>query len=236
MNACFITGTDTGVGKTLITGLLARYLLSKGINTITQKWIQTGASMSLGDIEIHLKLTKIRRREILPYIDHILPYNLKFPASPHLAADAEGVKISEPKIKKSFSYLKKNFDYTLVEGVGGVLVPLSRRRLVIDTAADLKLPVIIVAENKLGAINHTLLTIEAIKKRKMPIFGIIFNSKNARSQKKIIEDNPKVIAQISKERILGSLPYCSSSESLYKAFIPIGAKAYSLQDAFYNTL
>ena len=207
MKAVFIAGTDTGVGKTKITGLLRRFLSDRGYQAVTQKWIETGTS----------KLPKDITRQ---------PYTFKFPASPHLAARLEKKTIKKDRIKKSFLFLKDRFDFVIVEGIGGALVPFNQKGLVIDIAKELRLPVLLVVANKLGCINHTLLTIEAIKRRKMRIVGIIFNNNKRFGRKAdiISKDNPRIIKKLTGEKVLGVLPYCRDRDLLYKMFIPIGKK------------
>jgi len=217
----FITGTDTNVGKTLITGMLARFLLQKGYQTITQKWIQTGSTL---DIDTHLKLMNVKKQKIKNYLPYISPYSFRFPASPHLAAKLGKNLVNVNKIIKSFRFLQKSFDSVIVEGMGGALVPFNDKSLVIDIAKKLSLPVIIVVDNKLGAINHTLLTIEAIKRRKMKIIGIIFNNCHKNVSKIILKDNIEIIKKLTGEEILGTLPYTKKRDFLYKNFLPIGRR------------
>lgn len=220
----FVTGTDTGCGKTLVTGLLARFLEVKGYKTITQKWVETGVMGSSPDITSHLKLMGKRKQELGDYLPEVSPCTFRFPASPHLASALEKTTINVDKIKKSFKLLQGVFDCVVVEGAGGVLVPLSKSRLVIDIVKELSLPALIVVGNKLGAINHTLLTIEALKRRRIKIIGIIFNNLSAKTSKVILEDNPKIIKAISRQNILGILPYLKDKDLLFKEFVPIGRK------------
>ena len=222
MKAVFVTGTDTGVGKTTVSGLLGRFLLSRGYRTVTQKWIQTGADKSGTDIDVHLRLMKRKRQDLDPFQSLVSPFIFNFASSPHLAAFIEKKTINIEKIKQDFKSLSENFDFVIVEGIGGVLVPLNTKKLVIDIANDLGLPTLIVADNKLGAINHTLLTIEALKRRKIKIIGIIFNNLSGNTDKIIMDDNPKIIKILTGEKILGILPRSDDSELLYKKFIPIG--------------
>ena len=221
MNAVFITGTDTGVGKTLISGLLARYLQDSRRSVITQKWIQTGSNNFPEDIASHLQLMGVDRSTIEKHLPDMCPYTFHFPASPHLAAAMEQKTIDEKKIKDSFARLSASFDTVVVEGIGGALVPYSDKALVIDIAANLDLPVIIVAKNKLGAINHTLLTIEAIHARRMKLLGLIFNA-DENENSVIAQDNPKSISSLTNVRILGCLPWTTSPKILHQAFKPIG--------------
>lgn len=204
MRGIFVTGTDTGVGKTVVAGLLARFLKEKGCRALTQKWIETGC----GNLNKAYSLTR--------------PYTFKLAASPHLAAAQEKRNIRKEKIKNSFKILAKNFDWVIVEGIGGALVPFNKKNLVIDIAKELNLPVVIVTANKLGAINHTLLTIEALRKRKMKIIGILFNNLLPKTNPLILKDNPKIIKALSGKKILGILPYCKDRDLLYRKFISIG--------------
>jgi dethiobiotin synthetase len=221
MKAVFVTGTDTEVGKTLVCGLLGQYLLDKGRRVVTQKWIQTGSDGFAEDIRVHLRLMGRGKKNIEKYLSFMCPYTFSLAASPHLAAEAEQGKIDTVKIKDSFRRLSEKFDTVIVEGTGGALVPFNRKELVIDIAQELDLPVIIVAKNKLGDINHTLLTIEAIEKRNMKITGIIFNGHKDEDEL-ITNDNPQIVKELTGERILGSLPRLKELDLLHKAFVPIG--------------
>ncbi len=226
VRAIFVAGTDTGIGKTIVTGCLFRYLREKGYSAITQKWVQTGSNSVLSsDIRIHFKILKQGLRLVKEYIPLILPHIFKTPSSPHLASKLENRKINIHKIMKSFRTLSARFDFVIVEGVGGVLVPLNKDKLVIDIVKELKLPVLLVAGNKLGAINHTLLTIESLNSRKIKVLGLIFN--NLKGQNRIIlKDNPQIIKALTGKRILGVLSYGSTYEKVYKKFIPIGDKIF----------
>lgn len=223
MKAVFVTGTDTGVGKTIICGLLGRYLKERGYSVLPQKWIQTGSN-SARDINTQLKLMRIKKNDVKEYLPFISPYILEFASSPHLAARLSKTIINAEQIKKSFKFLSDRFEFVIVEGTGGVLVPFTRKILAIDIAVELNLPVLIVAANKLGAVNHTLLTIEAVQKRNMPIVGIIFNNCRKKEKEIILRDNMRIIKTFSKENILGSLALMRNQELLYKSFLPIGKK------------
>jgi len=226
MKGIFVTGTDTGVGKTIITGLLGRYLLDKGYNVITQKWIQTGCRDSLSaDIKLHLKIMHRDKNDLDGYFGLISPYVFKMPSSPHLASQIENRIINPDKIKESFRLLSRHFDFTIAEGIGGVLVPFNKKRLVIDIVKELDLAALVVAQNKLGAINHTLLTIEALEKRKIKILGIIFNNPK-KEDKRIVKNNPLIIKALANQKVFGVLPWIERYEKLYERFIPIGNKIY----------
>lgn len=177
MPVIFVAGTDTGVGKTVVTKLLARYLSDRGYKVAAQKWVETGVA---------------RSRAL---------YSFKLAASPHLAAKGEGKKIDVAKIKKALKTLSQKYDFVIVEGTGGLLVPLDGKTLFIDIVQRLKLPVVLVAANKLGAINHTLLTLEALRARKIETLGVIFNNVSNRENPIILKDNPMIV-----KKFFGNIP------------------------------
>jgi dethiobiotin synthetase len=221
VNGIFITGTDTDVGKTLITGLLARALCEQGKSVITQKWVQTGCrTFKDTDIATHLSLMNRSVDEIKPFLSDIIPYSFKFPASPHLAARKENKRIDLHKIEKSYHALCEKFELVLTEGAGGLMVPVTPKILFIDLAQKLGLPIILVVHNKLGCVNHALLSIEAIRQRNIKLLGLIFN--NAENQNaEILKDNVQIVASISGETVLGVVPRSKDKNVLYRAIKPV---------------
>lgn len=224
----FVIGTDTGVGKTVVSGLLGRFLLSRDIDAIVQKWVQTGSKNYPQDLKAALKTMKVKRKDLGNNIHKLNSYNLKLASSPHLAAVVEKKRLRPDKIINDFKLIKKKYDFIIAETAGGALVPFNQNTLIIDIAKQLKLPALIVSANKLGAINHTLLTIEAVRRREMEIAGIIFNNLTNGENKLIKKDNIKIIKKIAKVKILGSLAYSKSEENLYGSFLPIGKKFLSV--------
>ena len=224
MKGIFVTGTDTGVGKTIVTGLLARYLRENGSNVVTQKWVQTGCSDFVStDVGLHLKIMGREKKDMKDYFIYVLPYMFKTAGSPHLACSIENKRIHMGKIIKSYQILSRKFDFVIAEGTGGVLVPLSKEKLLIDIVKQLDLEVLIVAQNKLGAINHTLLTVEALRRRRIKILGIVFNNPELEN-KTVLRDNPLVIKALSREKVFGVLSRNSRLDKLYRGFIPIGKR------------
>ncbi|MFA4887964.1 MAG: dethiobiotin synthase [Candidatus Omnitrophota bacterium] len=217
MSAIFIAGTDTGAGKTIVSGLLADYLIGKGKSVVTQKWVSTG---SADDIRAHSKITGLASTENRGLI---APYSFKFAASPHLAASLERRPINKKKIEKAFLELCRRYDFVIVEGTGGILVPISRKGLLIGIVKALKIPVILVVHNRLGAINHTLMSIEALRRRKIPIIGLVFNNLS-KTNKIILNDNQKIIEEISGVAVLGELPKSDNIKMLKAKFRAIGDK------------
>lgn len=221
----FIAGTDTTIGKSVITGLFARFLVEQGYSVITQKWVQTGVNKnSLGDIETHLHIMGKEKAEYQHYLPLMLPYSFPLPASPHLAASLAKRTIEPAHLIKSTKTLVNHFDYVLVEGTGGLLVPLTEQTLLIDIVKKMFLPVILVAGNKLGALNHTLLSIEALKKRKIKLLGIVWNTLSQDENQRILKDNPFCVENITGVKNLGILLFEKNPTKLQKQFFPIGLK------------
>lgn len=229
MKAFIITGIDTGVGKTMVAAGLANYFQKKKINFDIQKWISTGDkkglsrdlafiynSLALCDRD---NLSKVKQKKsIEPYHNS---YSFKFPASPHLAAKLARIKISINVIKESFQSLKQNTDYLIIEGVGGVMVPLTNKLLLLDLIKQLSLPVVCVTANTLGSINKTLLTIEVLKKQDIRILGLVYND-FFKERKIIQEDNKKIIYRFSRVKILGSISKIKTKRDLMADFQDIG--------------
>jgi len=174
MQTYCIAGIDTDIGKTLVTGLLARFLLARGENVITQKVAQTGCSGISEDILTH--------REIMDKpiygVDRsgfTCPFVFPTPASPHLAGELCGQTFDPIVAEQATLELEQRFDRVLLEGAGGVMVPLTRDLLFIDYLKDKNIPVILVSSTRLGSINHTLLTLEACYSRGIRIAGIVYN-------------------------------------------------------------
>lgn len=210
MTALFVAGTDTGVGKTVVTGLLGRTLRQAGCRVTTQKWVQTGEDL---DIATHRRLIE-EQGTIDPRRQ---PCRFTLPASPHLAAAAEKRRIDPARIESSLRALEKQFDLVLVEGAGGLLVPYSRRLLQIDLVAQFELPVLLVAANRLGAINQTLLSLEALAARKLRVVGVVFNQTDIEENAAITADNPKSVAGFSSASVLGILP-CGKLDHVVDSF------------------
>ncbi|MDR1886940.1 MAG: dethiobiotin synthase [Prevotellaceae bacterium] len=172
--AIFVTGIDTNIGKSYATGYLAKKYAKEGYTVITQKLVQTGNSGISEDIEIH---RKIMGTGLLPEdLDGTTcPLVLSYPASPHLAARIDDVRIDIAKIQNATNILKAKYDMTLIEGVGGIMSPLTEGYTALDYVRDEKLPVIVVTSPRLGSINHTLLTLEICRYEKIKLIGVVYN-------------------------------------------------------------
>jgi len=145
-------------------------------------------------------------------IDVITPIRFEKPLAPFPASEIEGIPADIEKIKKAFEKLSKKYDVIVVEGIGGLLVPINRNYFVLDLARDFRLPLIIVARTTLGAINHTLLTVSFAMKQGLNIAGIIFNYSQLPENNLAEKTSPEVVRQISPVPILGIFPYLQEIE------------------------
>lgn len=184
----FISAIDTDAGKTIVTGLLALSLKNRGLNIITQKIAQTGCNIISDDI---IKHREIMSEELNEFdINGITcPYIFNFPASPHLSAKIENSEINTEIISSATNELEKHFDIVLLEGVGGLMVPLNTNELLTDYISIKQYPLILVTSGKLGSINHTLLSLEAIKNRNIELKALVYN--NFISNDEIINSDSK---------------------------------------------
>lgn len=173
-NVFFVSGIDTNIGKSYATAYLARLWREKGVNTITQKFIQTGNVGYSEDIDLHRQLMGITP---LPEDMEGLtkPEIFSYPASPHLAARIDGREIDFEKIRQATETLSERYDAVLVEGAGGLMVPLTEDFLTIDYIARENYPLVFVTSGRLGSINHTLLSFEAIQQRGIRMHTLMYN-------------------------------------------------------------
>lgn len=173
----FITGIDTDAGKSFATGIIAKRIMNEGRSVITQKFVQTGGDDFGGksiDIDIHRKIMGcgMLKRDI---DGTTAPIIFTYPASPHLAAEMDGREIDFEMIERSRETLEKEFDVLLMEGAGGLIVPLTRTYTSLDYVVESGIPVIVVTSGKLGSINHTLLTLEVALSRGVKIAVVAYN-------------------------------------------------------------
>lgn len=172
--AIFVSGIDTDAGKTYATAYYAEYLAKKGYSVITQKFIQTGCRDSSEDIEAHRRLLGTG---LLPEdtMGLTAPVIFTYPASAQLAARIDGKEIDLETISNATEELLRRYDRVLIEGAGGLMVPITDDYFTIDYVAEHNLPIILVTNSRLGSINHTILSLEAIASRGITLGGVIFN-------------------------------------------------------------
>lgn len=197
MSGLIVSGTDTGIGKTIVAAML-----TQALDAIYLKPIQAGLDEPT-DAETVRRLTGLGEDRILPEI-----YRLATPASPHVAAEIDGIEIDVAKL-----VLPETERALIVEGAGGLLVPITRAVLQIDVMMSWKLPVVICARTGLGTINHTLLSVEALRARAMELLGIVFIGGGNR-------DTERIIVEMAETKRLGRLPHLDelTGETLARAF------------------
>lgn len=180
----FLTGIDTDAGKTYATAFLARKFMDEGLSVITQKFIQTGCDSTSEDIEAHRRLTGTG---LLPEDEQGLtaPVIFHYPASAQLAARLDGREIDLSLIDNASAQLAATHDVLIIEGAGGLMVPVTDDFFTIDYITTRQLPVILVTNGVLGSINHTILSLQAIKARNLELPYVIYNT---------YFDNDKIIA------------------------------------------
>src|SRR5688572_18896714 len=194
----FVTATDTEVGKTVIAGAIANHFLRKGKRVAVLKPIATGCAprregLVSEDAEFLASCADAR----FP-LDLICPLRYREPLAPHVAADRAKVPVDYPAINRSLTMMTKESDVIIIEGIGGLMVPLDPKHTTLDLARWLYLPTVIVARPSLGTLNHTLLTVEALRRASIPIVGIVINRYPAESASIAEETNPRYLEKHAK--------------------------------------
>jgi len=226
----FITGTDTGVGKTFVACGLIHAMKEKGFHVCPMKPVESGCRTRGGKAVPGDTNKLVRASGVTESIDLMNPYRFKHPVAPSVAADIEGLKISRKKILTACNRLSLKYDMLIVEGAGGIMVPVSEKYLFLDIAKDLNFPVLIVSRPGLGTINHTLLTIDAVRSRGLDILGVVINYA-IKTRKGLSErTNPAVIEKIGGMPVLGTVPYSVNFavHSARKKFILIAERIMNI--------
>ncbi len=203
----FITGTDTGVGKTVATACLLALFRKHGLNVGVMKPIETGvdpecSSSANSDAKFLMEIAQCSDPLSL-----VSPVRLKTAASPYQAAKMESRSINIERIINSFRQLSDKHDPMLVEGVGGLLVPITPNYLICDLIRDLGLPLLVVSRNALGTLNHTLLTLRAAQQAGIPVRGVILNRCEAGGKDVIEQGHADIITELSGVPVLGEIPF-----------------------------
>ena len=202
----FITGTDTGVGKTYIATGIAKALRSTGIDVGVMKPAETGCSVRSGKLLPADAQALVQAAAVRDPLSLVNPYRFRAPVAPSVAAQMERKTIDPEKILRSFRTLSQRHRFMIVEGAGGIMVPLAGGYLFLDLAEAMGLPVVIVARPGLGTINHTLLTIEALRTRGLMIAGVVINDGQGGRKGLAEATSPAVIQDLSGVPIIGTIP------------------------------
>jgi len=208
----FVTGTDTGVGKTVVSAALLGLFREAGVDAVPMKPIQTGCAKRGGklvapDLEFMLAAAGIAPSP--EELELMCPYRFEPACSPHFAAAKAKKAISLWKIAGCLRELAGRHELVVAEGAGGVLVPIGGKKMMIDIIAMLKLPVVLVARPGLGTINHTLLSLAELRRAGAKMLGVIFNETEKTRRSYIEADNRKMIESLSGIPVIGHLSYVS---------------------------
>lgn len=203
----FVTGTDTGVGKTAIAAGLAAYLRSQGIAVAVMKPVQTGGKQVNGRLESEDLKLLVKAAGIEEPQELTNPYCLELPSAPNLAARVAGIKIEPRRIIEAYRDLAARYQAVIVEGAGGLMVPIQDDYTYVDLVRDLGLPLVIVARATLGTINHTALTVKCAKAEGITVGGIILNYVRPGTDDLVEKNNPGIIQKLTGIPVWGVIPY-----------------------------
>ena len=213
MRNFFITGTDTDVGKTFVTCALIEAFATRGFRAGPMKPIAAG-TMNINGATINADVAALCEVSgTKAALADINPYCFSEPIAPHLAARHESVTVEMQVIEAAFKRLKADADTVLVEGAGGFLVPLSMHQSMAEIPAALGLDVILVVDMRLGVLNHTLLTVEAIHSRGLTLAGWVANTAKAGAAMLAFDENHATLERLIAAPLLGTVPHDARLQS-----------------------
>ena len=204
----FVTATDTEVGKTAVASALAALLHRRGRNVGVMKPLASACDEVGGRLVSADALCLKQAAGTDDPLELICPIRLRHPLAPMTAADLEGRELDLADVRAALDTLAASHDCLIVEGIGGIMVPVTADCMVIDLAAEIGAPVLIVARAGLGTINHSLLTVEAARSRGLDVAAVVLNSPDESPGGLAEETNPDVIARLTDVPVIGPLPHC----------------------------
>ncbi len=209
MAGLFITGTDTGVGKTFVTRGIASALRARGRRVGVMKPVETGCGGTASRHPADALALRAAAGSKLS-LDRICPYQLDAPLAPDVAARLENTRIDPATIVAAYRAIRAGHDLTLVEGAGGLLVPIVERYSMADLARDLDLPLLVVVDSRLGAVSHTLLTLEAAAARGLAVRGYLLN--HAAAPDEAAATNASILSRCTDSPCLGAIGWTPAAE------------------------
>ncbi len=208
----FITGTDTEIGKTIIAGAIIKALYLLKVKACGMKPVESGCGRE-GEVLLPYDGIFLKHAAHMQEpITLITPCCFETPLAPLAASEIEKTDVNTKEIKKAFDKLSKRYEAVVVEGVGGLMVPLKKDYYVVDLAKELMLPVIVVAKPGIGTINHIMLTLKYAFKEGLEIAGVIINYSQPPENTLAEETNPKLLAQVCPVPIIGIFPYLKNMD------------------------
>jgi dethiobiotin synthetase len=206
----FVVGTDTGVGKTAVAAGLAWALRRRGIDVGVMKPVETGVTTERGSDAAELR----RAAGVDDAIEDIRPYRFSAPLAPMIAARRRKTRISLTALTRAYKRLANRHDVMVVEGAGGLMVPLADGKTTLDLAQALNLPLLLVIGNRLGALNHALLTVDAARTRGLRVIGGVINHVN-RGRDDAVRTNPSALQELVSCPRWATVPYVEATESVW---------------------
>ena len=210
MNGLFVTGTGTGVGKTIVASALAGLFARKGYSVGVLKPVQTGAERNASGILESQDARFIASSCGCEAVGRTLnPYCFEPACSPHLAAEMAGASICPNEIESAYKELSEQYEIVIVEGAGGLMVPLTTDFFICDLVHMLDIPLLIVSLNTLGTINHSILTVRQALLADLNVLGFIFNHPVSGPVGFVEETNPRIVQDLTGIEVFGTIPYDS---------------------------
>ena len=215
----FVTGTDTGVGKTLVAAALLRGLAGRGVRVVGMKPVAAGCATTAQGFGSEDAAALIAASNVLAPIDLVNPYRFAPAIAPHVAAAQAGVTISLARIREAFVALSAMAQWVVVEGAGGLLVPLNDREDFGDLVGLLQLPVLLVVGMRLGCLNHALLTAEAVQRRGLRFAGWVANRLDGATP--VFEQNVQTLRNRLDAPLLGIVPFGVKNAEAAASFLDL---------------
>jgi len=210
-NGVFITGTDTGIGKTVVAGAIAHCLAETGRRIGVFKPIATGCRRTREGLVSEDAEFLAHCSNCDNPLEQINPERYSEPLAPIVAAERAHREIDWENVQLGYQNIVKTNDLVVVEGIGGVMVPISQNYLVLDLMQEMALPVIVVTSSRLGMINHTLLTINMCRNNNLSVIGVVINNYDTEHATWAEETNPRIIAEVGAVSVLAVIPYDKST-------------------------
>ena len=197
----------------MVTAAILAHFQHQGKKSGVMKPIETGVDSQCSSSANSDALFLMECGNIEDSLAEVCPIRLKSAASPYQAAFIENRTLDPETILSAYRTLSKKYDWMLVEGIGGVRVPITRDYGVVDLMRDLGLPTVVVAHTQLGTLNHTLMTLDTLKQNGIPVRGVVFNQTGPEAPNAIEQDHPRLIGELSGAKVLGEFPYIDNLNS-----------------------
>ena len=207
MTSLFVTGTDTDVGKTCITAGIVSYLSKMNVNVGVMKPFASGYKATANSVSDDVKILMKHSRVNDP-IDLVNPYFFEIPTSPYDACKQLKLEIDISRVVDSYKQLTSIHDVVIVEGIGGIMTPISKNYFVSDLISDLQMNAIIVTGSKVGTVNHLMLTYQHVKEKKIPLNGFLINQNVSDGYES--SNLRKQIIDLTGQTVYGTIPYQKS--------------------------